>query len=110
MKLLLDEYLPLDLRHSFPEHEVHTAEWAGFKSKKNGELLRSAELAGYQALLTVDQGIPYQQNPVGRSISIISVRARTNQLEDLLLSVDAISKALHELQPGQVILIDVQRN
>jgi predicted nuclease of predicted toxin-antitoxin system len=40
MKILLDECLPLDFRHSFPGHEVHTAEWAGFKGKKNGDLLR----------------------------------------------------------------------
>jgi len=83
MKILLDECLPLDLRHSIPGHEVHTAQWAGFKSKKNGELLRSAELAGYDVLLTVDQGIQYQQNPAGRKLAIVSLRARTNQLEDL---------------------------
>jgi hypothetical protein len=45
MKILLDECLPLDFRHSFPEHEAHSAEWAGLKGKKNGELLREAELA-----------------------------------------------------------------
>ena len=56
MKVLLDECLPLDFRHSFSSHETHTAQWAGFKSKKNGELLRAAEAAGYDVLLTVDQG------------------------------------------------------
>jgi predicted nuclease of predicted toxin-antitoxin system len=45
MKILLDECLALDLRHSFPSHDVHTAQWAGFKSKKNGELLLVAERA-----------------------------------------------------------------
>jgi len=58
MKILLDECLPLDFRHSFPTHDTHTAQWAGFKGKKNGELLLSAEAAGYDVLLTVDQGIP----------------------------------------------------
>jgi len=61
VKILLDECLPFDFRHRFPEHETHTsAEWAGFKGRKNGDLLRSAEAAGYDVLLTVDQGIPYQ--------------------------------------------------
>ena len=46
MKVLLDECLPLNFRHSFHDYEAHTAEWAGFKGKKNGELLRDAELAG----------------------------------------------------------------
>jgi len=39
--------LPVDLRHSFSEHEAHTEQWAGFKDKKNGELIRAAEAAGY---------------------------------------------------------------
>jgi hypothetical protein len=38
MKVLLDECLPLDFRLSFPGHDVHTAQWAGLKGKKNGEL------------------------------------------------------------------------
>jgi hypothetical protein len=29
MKILLDECLPLDFRHSFAAHDAHTAEWAG---------------------------------------------------------------------------------
>ena len=47
MKVLLDECLPLGLRHHFPGHEAHTVQWAGFKGLLNGKLLRSAELAGY---------------------------------------------------------------
>jgi hypothetical protein len=54
------------------------------KGKKNGELLRETELAGYDILLTVDQGIPCQQNLVGRRIGTITIRAATNQLEDLI--------------------------
>ena len=71
MKILLDECLPLDFRRCFPNHDAHTVEWAGFKGEKNGELLKAAELAGYQVLLTVDQGIPHQQPHFGRSLSII---------------------------------------
>ena len=52
MRVLLDECLPVDFRHSIPGHEVHTAQWAGLKSKTNGELLQAAELAGYEVLLT----------------------------------------------------------
>jgi predicted nuclease of predicted toxin-antitoxin system len=105
MKILLDECLPLDFRHSFPGHDAHSAEWAGLKSKKNGELLRDAELAGYEVLLTVDQGIPHQQNLAGRKLSIISIRSRTNQLEDLLPFVDAILNALETMAPGQIVPI-----
>jgi predicted nuclease of predicted toxin-antitoxin system len=103
MKILLDECLPLDFRHSFPDHEAHTAEWAGLKGKTNGELLREAELAGYEVLLTVDQGIPHQQNRAGRKLSVIPIRSRTNQLEDLLPLVEAILTVLESIAPGQIV-------
>jgi predicted nuclease of predicted toxin-antitoxin system len=105
MKILLDECLPLDFRRSFPVHDAHTAQWAGLKGKKNGELLRAAEIAGYDVLLTVDQGIPHQQRSADRKLSIILVRSRTNQIEDLLPLVDAIIQALETIQPGQTAVV-----
>lgn len=105
MKILLDECLPVDFRLSFPTHEVHTVQWARLKGKKNGELLKAAEAAGYEILLTVDQGIPHQQSFVMRRISTIVVRARTNQIEDLLPFVDAISQTLQVIGPGRTVAI-----
>jgi predicted nuclease of predicted toxin-antitoxin system len=105
MRILLDECLPLDFRHSFPSHDAHTVEWAGLKGKKNGELLQDAELAGYDVLLTVDQGIPHQRNLVGRKLSIIVIRSRTNQMEDLMPFVDAILNALETMTPGRTVPI-----
>jgi uncharacterized RmlC-like cupin family protein len=105
MKVLMDECLPLDFRHSFPGHEMHSAQWAGLKGKKNGELLCAAEGAQYEVFLTVDQGIPHQQNLSQRQISIILVRSRTNQIEDLIPLVDAISQALSRIQPSEILSI-----
>ena len=102
MKVLLDECLPIDFRHHLPGHEVHTAEWAGFKSLRNGQLLQQAESAGYEVFLTVDQGVPHQRNFVQRKISVLVICSRTNQIEDLLPVVGAILVALGEIQPGQV--------
>jgi hypothetical protein len=105
MKILLDECLPLDFRLSFPGHEVHTAQWAGLKGKKNGVLLQSAELAGYDVLLTVDQGIPHQQNLAGRNLSFVLVKSSTNRVEDLLPWADAILTVLKTIMPGQVVRV-----
>ena len=104
MRILLDECLPVDFRRSFPGHEVHTAQWAGLKGKKNGELLRAAASTGYDVLLTVDQGMPRQQSS-GSNLSMILIRARTNQLEDLLLLASAIAHALESIQPGQIVVV-----
>jgi hypothetical protein len=89
-EVLLDECLPVDFRHSFPEHEARTVQWAGLKGKKNGELLLAAEIAGYDVLLTVDQGIPRQQSLAERKLSVILIQTRTNQMEDLSLLATAI--------------------
>jgi predicted nuclease of predicted toxin-antitoxin system len=58
MKILLDECLPVDFRHSFPGHEAHSVEWAGLKGKKNGELLQAAEAGGYQVLVMSTRDSP----------------------------------------------------
>lgn len=103
MKILLDECLPVDLRHSFPGHEANTVEWAGFKGKENGDLLSAAEIAGYAVLLTVDQGLPLQTNAAGRKIAILLLVASSNQMEDLLPLVPDVLVALQSIQPGQVV-------
>ena len=108
MKILLDECLPVDFRHSFPMYDAHTAEWAGLKGKTNGELLRAAERAGYDALLKVDQGMPQQQSLVGRKLSVILIRSRTSQIEDPLPLVEAILQTLSAIKPGQYVAIPLQ--
>jgi predicted nuclease of predicted toxin-antitoxin system len=101
MKILIDECLPNDFRHCFPAHEVHSVQWARFKGKKNGELIRAAESAGYEVLLTVDQSIPHQQNSTTRRLSIVLIRSYTNQMEDLMPLVDSILEVLEIITPGE---------
>jgi len=105
MRILLDECLTLDFRHSFPDHEAHTVQWAGLKGKKNGELLQAAESAGDDVLLTVDQGIPRQQPSSDRKMSIILIRWRTNQIEDLSPLAPAILNVLESIQSGQIVVV-----
>jgi hypothetical protein len=80
-------------------------QWAGLKGTKNGELLRAAESAGYDVLLTVDQGISHQQPLSKRKLSIIILSSSTNQIEDLLPFVDEILRALDTIQSGQIRII-----
>jgi len=77
----------------------------GRDCKKNGELLLAAELAGYDVLLTVDQGMPHQQSSAGRNLSIIVIHSRTNQLEDLVPLVGDILEALETIQPGETVKV-----
>ena len=65
----------------------------------------SAERDGYDVFLTVDQGIPFQQVVAGRKLSVIVIRSRTNQIEDLVPLVDSIMLAIARIQPGQALQI-----
>jgi hypothetical protein len=79
--------------------------WAGFKGKKNGDLLHAAENAGYEVFLTVDQGIPHHAQSGSRTIAVFVLRSRTNQPEDLRLLVDAVLHVLAGIAPGQIVTI-----
>jgi len=64
MRILLDESLPRSLAQELSDHEVQTVQSRGWAGLKNGELLRLAS-AEFQALLTGDQNLEYQQNMAG---------------------------------------------
>ncbi|MBI5921941.1 MAG: DUF5615 family PIN-like protein [Betaproteobacteria bacterium] len=61
MRLLLDESVPSRFRRSLPNHEVRTVVEMGWSGIKNGELLALAANE-FDAFITVDKNLPYQQN------------------------------------------------
>jgi hypothetical protein len=66
MLILFDQATPVGIRHSLPGHIVKTAYEQGWSTLLNGELLRAAEEAGFELLLTPDKNIVYQQNLSGQ--------------------------------------------
>lgn len=44
---------------------------------------------------------------VGRSLAIILIRAKTNQLEDLLPLAPAIINVLESIEPSQIVVVPV---
>jgi hypothetical protein len=106
MRILIDECIDERLRNSFSGHDCQTARYAGLAGLKNGELLSAAEAAKFDVLLSVDQGIEYQQNLTGRQIAIIIFRTKSNRLIDLLPHVPVCIAHLESIQAGQVVKID----
>ncbi len=84
MKILLDEYVPRKLKPHLPGHTCLTASEVGYSGKKNGILLRLAEKAGYEVLITIDRGMEAQQNLRGRRISVLILKGRSGRPKDLL--------------------------
>jgi hypothetical protein len=71
----------------------------------NAWMLKAAESAKFEVLLTVDQGFEYEQNPRGRKIALIIFRTKSNRLRDLLPHIEACTKILTAIKPGEVVTI-----
>lgn len=102
MRILLDECIPRKLKKELASEDCRSVPDEGWAGKKNGELLTLAERAGFQAMITIDRGIEYQQNLKPRSIAVVMIRTKSNRLVDLLPHVPEILKVLGSLQPGQL--------
>jgi hypothetical protein len=69
MKVLLDACVPRPLRKFLPDHTVQTAQEMGWGQLKNGALLQAVE-PEFDAFLTSDQNLKYQQKVSGRKLFV----------------------------------------
>jgi hypothetical protein len=104
MRLLLDECGPKRLKSELTGHQVLTVREAGWAGLKNGALLRAAN-GQFSAVVTVDQGIEYQQNLSGLLIAVVIIVAPSNDVDDLRPMIPAVLQALTTLQPGTSIRV-----
>ena len=105
MRILLDENLPHRLRLLLPSHDVRTAAFEGWAGWTNGALLRAAEDAGFEAMLTADQGIRYQQN---RTITRVALIVLSDNDEAVIRrAVATILSAIEIVRPGEVLWVDL---
>jgi hypothetical protein len=104
MRLLLDECVPTDLRIDFIGHETLTINEAGFKGLKNGKLLKSAGEV-FDALITVDKNIQYQQNRLTLPIAVIILSARSNRYDFLLPLMPKVLQVIETIKTGEIITV-----
>ncbi len=77
--------------------------WSGIK---NGQLLAMAA-DRFDALITVDKNLPYQQDQRTLPMAVIVLDATSNELQSLLPMVPALEQALATLTPFSFSLIRV---
>lgn len=104
MRLLLDESVPRRLRRALPAHTVKTAVEMGWSGVKNGALLVLAS-AEFEAFITVDRNLPYQQNIAALPIAVVVLMAHSNELQALLPLVPRLEEVLATLQPRSLVQI-----
>jgi len=71
VRVIFDHNVPKRLRRFLTGHEVHTAREMSWAALENGELLRAAENTGFDAMVTGDKNLEYQQNLEGRSLALV---------------------------------------
>ena len=100
MRILFDHNTPRQLRRRLVGHDVVLAEERGWATLVNGELLDRAEDAGYEVMITADQGISYQQDMGRRNLALVVLGA--NRWPLIELRIGDIRAALEGIRPGEV--------
>ena len=104
MRLLLDESVPSRFRRALPNHDVKTVVEMGWGGVKNGNLLALAA-SNFDAFVTVDKNLAYQQNLSTLPIAIVVLDAYSNELPALLPLVPGLEQALATLTPRTYVKI-----
>jgi len=105
MRVLLDEQLNHRHRLDFSAWiQATTVESQGWNGTKNGVLLRLAEQE-FDAFVTMDRGIEYQQNWREYTLIIILVFAKTNRYADVKPLIPLVERALSTARAGELIRV-----
>lgn len=105
MRVLLDECLPRRLKRDLVGHDVRTAPEMGWASKRNGDLLRAAVDAEFDAFVTVDRKLQHQQNLSAFNIAVVVLEAKSNTHADLQLLIPQLQEVLPAAPRGRAILV-----
>ena len=99
MKVLFDHGTPAPLRRHLPEHSVDRSAEKGWDQLEDGELIQRAEEEGYEAIVTTDQSMQYQQNLTDRRIAIVVLLSTA--WPRVQHRTEEIREAIEEVQPGE---------
>ncbi len=77
----------------------------GWASERNGDLLRAAAGAGFEAFVTVDRKLEHQQNLSAFDIAVIILEAKRSRLADLQPLIPQLLKVLPTAPRRKAILV-----
>ena len=105
MLILFDQGTPIGIRNALAHHIVKTAREKGWSTLLNGELLRAAEEAGFDVLLTTDTNLPLQQNLEGKKLAIV-VQSK-NRWKLIRAALPQVAAAVESAKPGTCSVIQI---
>lgn len=105
MRVLLDEDLPRQLKRELIGHQVATVRELRWNGIVNGDLLRLAA-DRFDAFLTCDRNMQYQQNLVTIGIAIVVLAVPRNSIVAIRpLISDLLASLSGDLRPGTVTIV-----
>lgn len=107
MRVLFDQGTPVPIRKALAGHIVKTAREQDWSTLSNGDLLRAAEQAGFNLLLTTDTSLPQQQNLEGRKIAVVILSGNRWSLVRPLIG--QIVASVNAAKPGTFTVIQVPK-
>lgn len=106
-RLLLDANMPRGVRAAPAAYQVETTHQRGWAALTNGDLLSAAEADGFEAMITADRNIRYQQNLAGRRIALIELS--TSHWETIRDNIADLLAAIESATPGSYVTIPLPR-
>lgn len=105
MRILFDQGTPVPLKQALSAHDVSTAYERGWSTLKNGEFLRLAEEDGFEALITTDTNLKYQQNLATRRITIVVLS--TTSWPRIRAVVEKVVSAVESTTAGSYVEVSI---
>ena len=105
MRFLFDHGTPSGIAKALTGHEVTEAIDRGWDRISNGDLLKVAEEAGFELLLTTDKNFFYQQTLSGRKIAIVVLGDSTWRF--VRPHLDRVSLSVNAATTGSYAEVDI---
>jgi hypothetical protein len=106
--VLLDECVDRRLAEAIQGHNVKTVPEVGWAAPKNGDLLSRAQHE-FDALVTTDRNLPFQQDLSRFSVAVVVLRAQSNRLIDLRRLIPELLAALPVASRGTVTWVGAEQ-
>ena len=104
MRILLDECLDWRLQRELPGHDVLSVVQMGWSGIKNGKLLSLAE-AQFQAFITGDRNLMFEQNLPNITLAVIVLEAPSIRLADTAPLMPKVLTLLPTISAGRLYRI-----
>jgi hypothetical protein len=105
MFILFDHGTPRSIARWLPGHTVVETFTKGWDRLVNGELLKAAEDAEFDLLLTTDKNMKYQQNLKDRRIAIVVLGNSNRPIVHRY--IERVITAVNAARPGRYTEVDI---